>query len=439
MTGYFGWLLSGLFASLLLIALPAIAPGLPTWLRLGAIAPLIVYHVFYLRPKAKNLAPSAVDSVYYFGFLITVSELAGVALEIASGQPASDPSVLYSFGVGLLATGYAVIARLDLQSSAKAETSASAEQVLDSYLARSGFMLDNLDMAIRNFAGLAETTMNETKRVTDVSRLLLEKSATSAIDAFDTEMRNTLASVKESIDGIRMALTDTDFVAEREALAQALRSSIKVSMDFNSTLETLVQESRSGAEALQRSKDAMDMLGTSTRTLHGGLTELAGERGALVRVTKDIEAASVASRQAADAAQDAATTMRDLSAMIKDSGPGVGEFGRSADKARRQFDTLVATCGRLDSSVEVLLQVVDKSAQFAGSLDAVGRDLPILSPKLQELSHEFDALKSAMGGAARSLEGDVERSTQAVGRLADNLTEVADTIIERTSERRARV
>jgi hypothetical protein len=51
---------------------------------------------------------------------------------------------------------------------------------------------------------------------------------------------------------------------------------------------------------------------------------------------------------------------------------------------------------------------------------------------------EFDTLQVALATAASSLESDVQRSTRALGLLAENLTDIAQTIIERTKERQAR-
>src|SRR5437762_2216975 len=49
----------------------------PPWLAITfAIAPLAYYHLFYLARRArKGLSAAAIDSVYYFGFLVTVAAL----------------------------------------------------------------------------------------------------------------------------------------------------------------------------------------------------------------------------------------------------------------------------------------------------------------------------------------------------------------------------
>src|SRR4051812_18321375 len=91
----------------------------PPWIAtLGGVAPLVWYHVGYLSPRARaGLSQSAIDSVYYFGFLITIAALGVSAVSLAaSGGKASMDAVAYQFGLGLFATGYAVFARMHLTS-----------------------------------------------------------------------------------------------------------------------------------------------------------------------------------------------------------------------------------------------------------------------------------------------------------------------------------
>src|SRR5690349_5241898 len=111
MMGYIG-------VSLAVLVLVAFAEANSLW-GIGAVAPLVAYHVRLASLLKNGLAdPNGflVDSVYYFGFLITVFALAVTAFTIAvsSDSPNLISTILQQFGAGLLATGYAVMARLHL-------------------------------------------------------------------------------------------------------------------------------------------------------------------------------------------------------------------------------------------------------------------------------------------------------------------------------------
>ena len=90
--------------------------GLLQWFSLVAgLAPLSLYHLALFRKRL--LTPTEIDSVYYFGFLVTVVTLVSTAISL--GLATTTPNlrwILLQFGLGLVATGYALFARLHLIS-----------------------------------------------------------------------------------------------------------------------------------------------------------------------------------------------------------------------------------------------------------------------------------------------------------------------------------
>ena len=162
--------------------------------------PLAAYHLLYLRRHAANgLSSAEVDSVYYFGFLITVATLATTAFDI-SRHPDADTFPLHQFAVGLLATGYAVIARMHLQAQTVTNEGAGPEQMLDNYVIRSGVLIDNLETAIVRMSTFAQTVESETMRVHERSRELLEQSVIAVARTFEEELKASLATARSSIE-----------------------------------------------------------------------------------------------------------------------------------------------------------------------------------------------------------------------------------------------
>ena len=58
---------------------------LPPWVALVcSVAPLTYYHLGFLAPRAKKgLNQAAIDSVYYYGFLVTIAALGVSAVTVA--------------------------------------------------------------------------------------------------------------------------------------------------------------------------------------------------------------------------------------------------------------------------------------------------------------------------------------------------------------------
>jgi hypothetical protein len=425
--------------SVVLIVVDWTLPHPPIWFSLTPVAPLIAYHLAYLFPRARTLRGAEIDSVYYFGFLVTVATLAETAAVIAGAPELGIQSVLYKFGAGLLATGYAVVARLHLQSLTSAETPTSPEQVLEQYLGRSGVLLDNLELAILRVGSLADTAMTETRRVIDKSSSELEEAVVGVAHTFEKQLGVTLETVAESVVGIRNLINDSSFVAEQKAFARTIRSSATVSEKLKVSLDTLSGSVAAGADTFGRVYGAMQSLGETAHMLNSELAILASEHGPLEKMAASIQAASDGSQRAASHALEAASGIVQLSGQVTASQHSFVVFGQSLNAAGDQLVGLAKACNGLDASVAQFAEAMKASREFAETLTSIGQGLPELVPKVHTLGQQFDNLRITLGTTATSLEGDVHRSTQAVELLANNLAAVAQTIVDRTRERQLRV
>jgi predicted nucleic acid-binding Zn-ribbon protein len=110
------------------------------WVGLAAgLAPLVIYHFILYRKQ--SVSATEVDSIYYFGFLVTVVMLVAAALSIGLSESKLEiPKVLVQFSLGLVATGYALFSRLQLLTKLNTQI-----DVLDS--------TDKLAMSIERVAG----------------------------------------------------------------------------------------------------------------------------------------------------------------------------------------------------------------------------------------------------------------------------------------------
>src|SRR5882672_633650 len=102
------------------------------------IAPLVAYHLRLWAGLKVGLSQASIDSVYYFGFIITIATLATTVLLIAArgGITRDITYVVNQFGLGLIATGYALFARMHLMAVAERMTASTPEQVVDEYIGK---------------------------------------------------------------------------------------------------------------------------------------------------------------------------------------------------------------------------------------------------------------------------------------------------------------
>ena len=105
---------SALLCSFVLLASSHFVSASPLTALFGLL-PLAIYHAWLWR--AESLTQQEIDSVYYFSFILTLTTLGLSAFGLAnSGGSANDiNSIGTQFALGLLATGYGLIARITLQ------------------------------------------------------------------------------------------------------------------------------------------------------------------------------------------------------------------------------------------------------------------------------------------------------------------------------------
>jgi hypothetical protein len=222
---YFQRMFVCVLISILLLAGSTVFKLGPMAAMVAGLAPLVYYHLFYLRPQAKSgLSQTAIDSVYYFGFLVTVTALGISAIAIAnSGSSDNLSTVIYQFGVGLFATGYAVVARMHLTSISTLVDEASPEAIMDRYVKRSIELVTNVEMASEQLSQFSASIMKKTAEVTETARITVEKTMVDAGKAFEAEIRSTLETARDSLTTIRGLVNDTSFIAEREELARSMK------------------------------------------------------------------------------------------------------------------------------------------------------------------------------------------------------------------------
>lgn len=239
------------------IAIDRLGGGLPNWLAvIGGMAPLVYYHVGYLAPRVKaGLSQAAIDSVYYYGFLVTIFALGTSALSMVSGGGVglvNPGNVIAQFGVGLLATGYAVVARLHLSSKANELGDASPDAVIDHYVSRSRQLVERLDLALHSFTELAlkcEVAVQSIDRISRESVQYNGAALRAVADGFTQEINAVFAQTKEGLLEVKRITAETAFADERKALVRNVKSVTDAASRLHQEMQNLASVSQEAASA----------------------------------------------------------------------------------------------------------------------------------------------------------------------------------------------
>jgi hypothetical protein len=413
------------FAVLVIVSVASAKGGsVPPWLAvLLSMGPLFHYHYYLWRKADKGLSSSAIDSVYYFGFLITVAALGISAVSIAvRGAVDSLSTVVYQFGTGLFATGYAVIARMHLTSASTRVDDASPEAIADRYVKKSLEMVDNVEMASVRLADFSQTMMLKTSEISETARSAAEKAMLEVARAFQEEMKSTLSIAREGISEIRGMVADTSFTAEREQLAKSMKATIEAVTGLNLALLEMASRAREGAQVTQQSALNATRLEQALLQMSARIDELSDPDAGLAKAAKQLVEVSDSMSEAASATGYAVQAMTEIGKDVQATGPAFKSMTKASKKVHDQLDTLGGVAGRMSDALASLEGTATITEKLATELQHVATAMPAVGESAEALQHKF--AKACV--AAETLEARLTSLPQNAAPVRD----LADTVAQ---------
>lgn len=391
-------------------------------------APLVWYHLAYLARRARiGLSQTAIDSVYYFGFLITIAALALSAVTLAGNDGAVPLNhIAYQFGLGLFATGYAVLARMHLTSISALVDDASPEAVLDSYVHRSRELVTNVELASTQFVELSNSLMLKSQEVAETARLSTEKAMLEVARAFDQELRSTMASAREGLAEIRGLVAETSFTHERDQLARSIRETIKCVSELNEVLGEFAEYSQQGTSATKEAAAASVSLNATIETFRTNLEGLGGEDGQMTAAATAMARAQATVVSGAESIGHAVEHLGEVAATTSGIGVTFKNIKSLTLKANEQLEALVHTTGRLEEATGHIERSAAATERLATSVEKAAVVMPMLSERGTTLNTSLGRLSDAIVTFEREVSAlpepaitAVELSRQLSGALAD--------------------
>lgn len=387
--------------------------GALQWMGLVAgLLPLMIYHWTLMRTRL--LSSTEIDSVYYFGFLVTVITLVTTAISIGLTETKPELKwVLLQFGLGLVATGYALFARLHLL--AKSTTSAEVD-VVDS----TEKLAKNVERVAKEFDNAGFQVQAFVER-TEQRLLKFEQDTATRLDAVVANFQEQLAAAQVVFqDGLNKSVEST-LEKSAKTIAGATQ---KFSEEISCVMEEIIRmqseaKGISFALASQRISEFSNEMESSIRSITTSVHESASASSAAVA-----ELAATFNKTAKLAAEiskklQALDGVVALVSSIQDATEAIANFSQSTSDAEAALSSLSVKTSLAEEIIrDQVAKPIEKSrlgqalSEFEAGFTAAS---VTFNSKLQSLSDLFPGMESG----ASSLSEKMTSVSKAVSKMGD--------------------
>lgn len=413
------------------VAFPALPP-LAAFL--GALVPLIWYHTMFLRPQATGGLPQpAIDSVYYYGFLITIGALGATTLNLSLHGVGEDfGPVAFQFGLGLIATGYAVWARVHLTASAKILDEDELRILMNRQIAQSRELLGNVELASSSFESYATTLLQRSEQFAADAEARSRTSIDAAIKAFSDGIAAMSEQAQIALTDLRGVVNDVTFGSEREALRNSVSAMVETVTELSQSLDRLRTSSSAGAGSVGELAGSLERVNLKAAAAGARLEPLGHEDGSIARFDQALKAGGERAREFVNATATATTA--------------VTSFGEAGIGGRQAMDTVGRKATLTAAKLETLGEALDRVAASGNDLDATTARLAGLrdaaeagSETLRDLQMQMTALHGTSGTYDAALEKSSNDLTSVITGGARSIEVAVDRFVSTIDEARARM
>ena len=180
--------------------------------------PLTVYFVILLLCR-KSLTKLNIDSIYYFGFLVTIISLAlsAAKFDLGNNVDGSLNVIIDQFSVGLIATGLALVYRLILQTMAEGKedlvdninTQTIAIQKFREEVGKMFYEFENASKSLTNFANTSLDVVNTSYKISEEQLQKLHSESLNILSkSIGDAVGQTFEGIKESSTMANKSIVD---------------------------------------------------------------------------------------------------------------------------------------------------------------------------------------------------------------------------------------
>ncbi len=415
----------------------------------GGFSPLVLYHIYLgVKLRSVSLPQATVDTVYYLGFLITITTLAAtVARAGFSGvekfaDPAQFQRLAIIFGLGLLSTGYALFGRIQLMMQAERIESEDLGDKVDRYAFEAERVLETLRKSAFEFDAFctllrttAQSAIDEAAENSSSAILAISKTAHTELA---TSTRDITAAIREFKDDLR-SLAPVEEIAQFNDAIKSLSSKLR-------GLNLRIEKATESAEGIEMSFGKLKHALASTAGEMEGMTgkigkivefsiPLADLRGTTAALGSQLRAFS---REVKDCETSISQLKQNLERELEGHLEVIERTRASADAlrdaSRATTDVIAAEIERRQALVSSL-QVQEASASAATDvlrdasrtwIESMASETERRRSLIATLHTQEEILTAETGrlsGVVRAVEQDVFRSSQELRGNAERLSE----------------
>jgi uncharacterized phage infection (PIP) family protein YhgE len=355
-------------------------PGVP-WVSLLlpfflGLAPLIWYHVGYLRQR-EVLGHSEIDSVYYYGFLVTIGALGCTALRLSlRGIDGNFADVALQFGLGLLATGYAVWARVQLTAASEIVSEADLIEEMRRCVEKARLLGDTIQLGVNQYTGFANKVVEHQEQFGKRVQTIAEDNIKAAAKEFRESVAGLVEEGKLALQALRAVVHDVTFGAEREKLRNSVLGMTDTVTTLTVTLHELRTSASAGANSVGEFAHGLSQVGGAASQAHEALSSLGDKNGMIPKFSRAVE--------------DSRTSLAELNLS---AGVTAASLTSLSDSASGSVDPLKNLEQQASSTVTAMQKIGDLAPQLGALADGV-----------KALEERLVKLSSATGGSGEVLE-----------------------------------
>jgi hypothetical protein len=323
-----------------------------TGIFVSGMIPIALYHyVLILQRSTKvgktHLTDAEIDSVYYFGFVITLITLiaAVFTLGTATSDEINPKTIGIQFGLGLFVTGYALIGRLHLQVTNEADL--EPEDAYANYVDRVNSLLGRVDLA---YADLDELL----KRLVDRLRTTLETESRENSSRINRQVEDSFAPLLAACQQLASQIGEDGLRNDIESMRTVVTSTNRTFKTFDTRLQTLSDQTEQSTQPIAK-------LGDALAACERGSSELAS-------VLNSLTIDSSISQSLNESVGAISTVFKNFSAAVQRLEHDFGTNSQQSSSAFRQFnESLVTSTQLLSQSMNQLALAMAESSKTLSS------------------------------------------------------------------------
>jgi DNA anti-recombination protein RmuC len=351
--------------------------------------PMFYWH--YMLSTNEDLNQTQIDTIYFFGFLVTLVTL-GCAATFAltpNKQELQITIIAYQFSLGLLATGYGLLARVLLTN--RRVTVAGTDDAIDLYLQKIGRVLVRFEETVALFDRLRDDVVTKAQ---DGATAISQQT----ISILESELRAPLENLKSLLSGISNELSSMQASDNLRRLNAELGKTINGLEGASAMLGPLAEGAAAANEQMSKASVLHESFSAKLNDASASIVNFKQEANSLTISVKQIN------EDFSNISRSTQQLVNDFSEIdAKDVTQALGTIATSFKSLLTTLNKTNAGFESLESSVQAMSGAMSTAT---GSLkDGFSQEINLVGQQLRSITENLSAFSKGFQDATIELDG----------------------------------